>query len=143
MRTGIDSGCSGCGAGVETRRTLVVRTTADARRLLNWTRRYDSIIVVMAARDEASNRASQSRLVRDYFECGCTAGAQAMIAALAIGPFVAWWSWPYTITNTLNSVSIWFGIIFTSSLTAKSVALLKARMSLRCAIKDLDRGVLG
>jgi hypothetical protein len=137
----MDVGCSGCGTGAEPRGSLVVCTPADARRLLNWTRRYDAIIVALPALDFDGNRAAQSRLERYYFECGCAAGARAMIVALAVGPVAAWLSWPYPLAHLLRTLSIWFGVVLACTITAKMLAVLNARISLRCAIKELDGGI--
>ena len=133
----MDAGCSGCGGGSEPHRALVIRTPADALRLLKWTQRYDAIVVALPMLNEAVAQAAQSQLDRYYFECGCTAGARAMLAALAVGPAAAWLSWPYTFTDTLSAFSIWFGVVIVSTLTAKMVVLLNAQILLRRAIKEL------
>ncbi len=139
----MNENCSGCGAGVEPRGALVIRKPVDAKCLLNWTKNYESIIVAMPVLDVNDNRDTQSQLERYYFECGCDAGARAMIAALAVGSTVAWFSWPYPLTDILRWLSIWFGLVFVCTITAKMVVMLNAQISLRRAIKELDGRIEG
>lgn len=135
--------CSGCGTGVESRGALVIRKPVDAKRLLNWTKSYDSIIVAVPVLDTNENQATQSQLEQYYFECGCDAGGRAMIVALAVGPAVAWFSWPYPLTDILRWISIWFGLVFACTVVAKMAVMLKAQISLRRAIKELDGRIEG
>ena len=127
-----------CCGGAEPRRTLVVRTPADARRLLRWWPRHDAIVAALPDRDAAGNLAVQARLEELYFECGCAAGARALLAALGLGPVAAWLTWPYALANTISALSIWFLIVVAWTLSAKLITQLQARVLLRCGIKELD-----
>jgi hypothetical protein len=101
----------------------------------------DAVVVDLPDRDAARNLALQSRLEQLHFECGCTAGAYALVAVLALGPIAAWLTWPYALVHTFAAISIWFLVVIGCTLSAKLIAQLRAHVFLRRIIKELDREV--
>jgi ABC-type transport system involved in multi-copper enzyme maturation permease subunit len=80
-----------------------------------------------------------------YFECGCTAGAYALLVTLALAPVAGWLTWPYPFTHTIAALSIWFLIVIGCTLAAKMLAQIMAHFSLKRSITALERreGVVG
>jgi hypothetical protein len=129
------SPCAGCGGAVATGRVLRVHSEQDLHRLARTWNRYDRIDLVTERLDANERGFWERRLLASYAECGCDAGAIAVLLTLAVFVLVA-----ITMPGERSWTTVGLGVatIFTAALVGKIAGVAFARLRLRKDVRRLS-----
>jgi hypothetical protein len=130
----VSSPCNGCGRSANAGRILHVRCEEDLARLSRSWSRYDRIQLLTDEFDSAERTMWERRLLAHYEDCGCDAGAVAVL--LALSAFVAV-AIALPGERTWTTIGLGIAATFAAALIGKLAGVVVARILLRRDIRDV------
>jgi hypothetical protein len=134
----VNAGCGGCqGRFGTTTRTLCVSGPADLAKLLRSRPKFDSIRIVAALPLDERSR-WERRLFSLYDECGCQAGAVALLMTLVA---VGIRSWLQPAPLGWRAIAVVVLLCFAAVAAGKISGMAIAKWKLRAEVRDLGEAL--